>query len=111
MDTSNYITVARIDDFNEVSIRSYSVFGKKIGIIKRLDGSFQAMEVACKHQGADLTKGVIVNFIATCHRHQWQYNLLTGECLNHESPPLRRYPLVVENENIKIAFIRSDEST
>lgn len=109
MDTSEYVTIAKVEDFKEVSIRSYSFFGKKIGIIKRRDGNFQAMEIACKHQGADLTKGEVDNFIATCHRHQWKYNLLTGECLNHDSPPLRRYPLVVEDEKIKISFIPLDD--
>jgi nitrite reductase/ring-hydroxylating ferredoxin subunit len=110
MNSAEYITIANIRDFKEVSIRSYRLFGKKIGIIKLEDGSFQAIEVACKHQGADLTKGKVVDFIATCHRHQWQYNLLTGECLNHDSPPLRRYPLVVENEKIKIIPIPLDDT-
>lgn len=100
----NYITIAKTTDFADVSIRSYSIFGKKIGIIKRRDGSFYAIDVACKHQGADLTAGTIVNNIATCHRHQWQYNLETGECLNHESLPLRRYPLIIEKDSIKISL-------
>lgn len=109
MDVSEYVTVAKIDDFKDETIRSYSFFGKKIGIIKREDGSFQAIEVSCKHQGADLTKGTISNYIATCHRHQWKYNLLTGECLNHDSPPLRRYPLIVNENKIKIALNPLDD--
>ena len=109
MDVSEYITVAKIIDFKNVSIRSYCFLGKKIGIIKRQDGSFQAIEIACKHQGADLTAGKIENYIATCHRHQWQYNLLTGECLNHDSPPLRRYPLIIEQGIIKIALVPLDD--
>ena len=110
MDVGEYITVAKIDDFEEVTIRSYTIFGKKIGVIKQHDGSFYAIEVACKHQGADLTKGKVVDFVATCHRHQWQYDLITGECLNHDFPPLRRYPLIVENEKIKISFTPVDDS-
>ena len=109
MDDKNYFTVATIDDFKDVSIRSYSLFGKKIGVVKRKDGSFHAIEIGCKHQGADLTKGEIVDFIATCHRHQWKYSLLTGECLNHDSPPLRRYPLIVEKDTIKIGFMPLDD--
>ena len=103
MSNSDYIAVAKTEDFRNISIRSYTLFGKKIGIIKREDGSFYAIEIACKHQGADLTAGSIVNNIATCHRHQWKYDLETGECLNHDSPPLRKYGLVIEGDCIKIS--------
>ncbi len=105
---SDYIAIAHIDDFDTVSIRSYSIMGKKIGIIKREDGSFYAIEVSCKHQGADLTKGMIRNNIATCARHQWKYDLETGECLNHESPPLRHHDLQIEEGKIKVSLTPID---
>ena len=98
----SYVTVADTKDFEGKSIRSYSVFGRKIGIIKRKDGSFYAIDVACKHQGADLTAGKIVGSIATCHRHQWKYDLETGQCLNHDSPPLKKYPLRIAGSSIQI---------
>lgn len=100
----DYIALAKVDDFATISVRSFSVFGKKIGIIKREDGSFYARDVACKHQGADLTAGEIDGNIATCHRHQWKYNLETGECLNHDSLPLKKYPLKIEDGIIKITL-------
>lgn len=106
---TDFIKIAKTSDFDKKSIRSYSIFGKKIGIIKRKDGSFYAIDVACKHQGADLTAGTIENNIATCHRHQWQYNLITGECLNHDSPPLRRYSLVIEGDTIKVRLTNDDD--
>ncbi|MDJ0622032.1 MAG: Rieske (2Fe-2S) protein [Desulfocapsaceae bacterium] len=109
MNESEYIAIARVSDFKNSSIRSYNLFGKKIGIIKRENGSFYAIEIACKHQGADLTAGAIVNNIATCHRHQWKYNLETGECLNHDSPPLRRYGLVIEGDSIKVSTCPLEE--
>ena len=99
-----YIKIANKSDFANISIKSYSLFGKKIGIIKRDDGSFYAIDVACKHQGADLTTGQIVKNIATCPRHKWQYDLVTGECLNHDSPVLKRYPLKLENDSILVSL-------
>jgi nitrite reductase/ring-hydroxylating ferredoxin subunit len=97
------IAIARISDFDKISIKSYSILGRKVGIIKRDDGSYYATEAACKHQGADLTAGTIENNIATCPRHKWQYDLETGQCLNHDSPPLRRFLLVIDNDTIKIS--------
>ena len=109
MNDSEYIVIAKVSDFKNSSIRSYNLFGKKIGIIKRENGSFYAIEIACKHQGADLTAGAIVNNIATCHRHQWKYNLETGECLNHDSPPLRKYGLVIKGDSIKVSTCPLEE--
>lgn len=98
-----YIRIAKINDFATSSIKSFSLFGKKVGIVKNPDGSFYGIEIACKHQGADLTKGKIEGFIATCHRHQWQYDLQTGKCLNHESPRLRKYAVDIRGEDIYIS--------
>jgi len=99
-----YIVIARVSDFENISIKSFSIFGRRIGIIKRDDSSYYATEIACKHQGADLTTGTIENNIATCPRHKWQYDLETGQCLNHDSLPLRRFPLIIENDIIKISL-------
>lgn len=99
----DYIKIAKIIDFKNKSIKSYSIFGKKIGIIKKSDSSFYAIEVGCKHQGADLTVGVIKGKVATCHRHQWQYDLETGECLNHTSPILKKYGLKIIGEDIFVS--------
>ena len=99
-----YIAIARVSDFEKISIKSYSILGRKVGIIKRDDGSYYATEIACKHQGADLTTGTIEKNIATCPRHKWQYDLETGQCINHDSLPLRRFPLIIENDTIKVSL-------
>jgi len=101
----NYLKLATTDEFENIKVKSLSVVGKKIGIFKREDGSFYAMEIGCKHQGADITKGSISNNIATCPRHGWQYNLETGECLNRDSPKLRKHELIIEGNDIKVSLI------
>jgi len=105
----DYIKIAKVKDFKKESIKSFSVMGKKIGIFKQQDSSFRAIEVSCKHQGADLTKGEIVGSIATCHRHQWKYDLVTGKCLTNPSPDLRKYGVKVEGEDILITLLPLEE--
>lgn len=100
----DYIKVATIDEFENRQIKSVTIMAKKVGIIKRDDGSFYATETGCKHQNADLLTGKIENGVATCPRHGWQYNLESGECLNHDSPVLRKYDLIVEGNEIKISL-------
>ncbi len=99
-----FIKVAVLGDFAVKGIKSLSILGKKVGIIKRDDGSFYAIETGCKHQGADLLKGKIASGTATCPRHDWQYDLETGECINHESPKLRKYAVKIEGNDIKISL-------
>jgi len=101
----DYIRIANVNDFKDKHIKSFSFMGKKIGVIKREDNSFYGIEISCKHQGADLTAGKINGMIATCHRHQWEYDLETGKCLNHDSPDLRKYDSRVEGDDILISFI------
>ena len=101
----DFIKLATIDDFNYSKIKSLSILGKKIGIVKREDGNFYAIEVGCKHQGADITRGKMENNILTCPRHGWKYDLETGECLNHDSPRLRKFELKIEGNDIKVSLI------
>lgn len=99
-----FVKVGKVTEFDIIKIKSFSILGKKIGVIKRPDGSFYAIEVGCKHQGADLTNGKIKNGVATCPRHGWQYDLETGECLNENSSPLRRHELKIEDGVITISL-------
>jgi len=104
----DYIRIAKVNDFKDKHIKSFSLMGKKIAVIKREDNSFYGIEASCKHQGADLTAGKITGMIATCHRHQWEYDLETGKCLNHDSPDLRKYAIRIEEEDIFISFLPID---
>ncbi len=99
-----FVKVAKVTDFETITIKSFSMLGRKVGVIKRPDGSFYAIEVGCKHQGADLTNGTIKNGIATCPRHGWQYDLETGECLNENSSNLRKHDLKIEDGMILVSL-------
>lgn len=105
----DYIRLAATTDFIAECMKSFSVMGRKIAVIRREDGSFYAIEASCKHQGADLTTGEIRNNVATCPRHQWMYDLESGECLNHDSLPLRKYDLRLDGENILVSLLPLDE--
>jgi len=98
----DYIAVANINDFNTQRINSVTILGRKVGIIKKSNSEFYAIEVGCKHQGADITKGIISGDVATCPRHGWKYNLVTGECLNQNTSKLRKYGLKIENDVIYV---------
>lgn len=98
----DYIKVANVNDFKNQRIKSITILGRKVGIIKKLNSEFYAIEVGCKHQGADITRGHISGDVATCPRHGWKYNLETGECLNQNVSKLKKYGLKIEGDVIMI---------
>jgi nitrite reductase/ring-hydroxylating ferredoxin subunit len=98
----DYIKAANVNEFENKRIKSVSILGRKVGIIKGHDSEFYAIEVGCRHQGADITNGKISGDVATCPRHGWRFNLVTGECLNHNASKLKKYGLKVEGEVIMV---------
>ena len=100
----DYVKVATRSDFESRRIKSFSLMGRRVGIIRDEDGGFRAIEVACKHQNADLTTGRIEGNVATCPRHGWQYDLCTGHCLSHDAAPLRKHGLKIEGDTIYVTL-------
>jgi nitrite reductase/ring-hydroxylating ferredoxin subunit len=107
-----FIRLANVADFDGRWYKSYKILGRYIGIFRRPDGSFYAMEVNCRHQNADLTTGIIRNGIATCPRHGWQYDLRTGKCVSGASDaPLRRHGIRIENGAIHVTMFPLPEGS
>jgi len=98
----DYIKAADVNEFKNNRIKSVTILGRKVGIIKGLNSEFHAIEVSCKHQGADITRGHISGDVATCPRHGWKFDLGTGECLNHNASKLKKYGLKIEGDVIRI---------
>lgn len=97
-----YIKAANVHEFNNKRIKSVTILGKKVGIIKKGNSDFYAIEVGCRHQGADITRGHISGDVATCPRHGWKFDLVTGECLNHNTSKLKKYGLKIEGDEIMV---------
>lgn len=101
----NFIRITTVREYHAGPLQSYAVLGKKIGIFQNDDGGYYALETNCKHHGADLLAGTIAGNIVTCPRHDWRYDLRTGQCLSNDSPRLRRYDVIVSGENLMMATV------
>lgn len=81
-----------------------SVLGKKVGIFSRA-GQIYALQMSCKHQGADLSKGRFERGEVTCPRHGWRYDLTTGECLEpSHGAPLRFHDVEIVDDQVMISL-------
>ncbi len=99
----DYIRIAKVSELQGIRIKSFKVLARNIGIVNDGGGTFFATEISCKHQNADLSAGQLKGDILTCPRHGWTYNIRSGQCLNHDSAPLRRYALKIEGDDVFVS--------
>lgn len=99
-----FVKGGTVDEFKETSHKVIKLLGRPVGIIRRDDGSFFAVEASCKHQGADILADYRGGPIAVCPRHQWEYELESGRCVNHQSLPLKRYRIRIEGDDIMVSL-------
>lgn len=104
-----FIKAATVDEFEEISHKVIKLIGRPVGIIKRNDGTFFGIEASCKHQGADLLADFRGGSVAVCPRHQWEYDLETGRCLNHDSLPLKKYEVKLEGNDVLVSILPIQE--
>ena len=106
---NNFIKVGNISDFKFKDYKCIRYLSRHIGVFKRKDGSFYALEVDCKHQNANLLIQPPKNHIAVCVRHGWKYDLKTGECLTESWAKLRKYPVKIEEDIVFVGTKVLDE--
>lgn len=100
-----FVFVAHLEDFKTRSQISVKIMGKPVSVFQKKDtGTFFAKEMACKHQGADLSTLPVKNNEVVCRRHGWKYNVVDGECVNHDSPPLRAHEVAVEEDAVFVSL-------
>ena len=105
----DFVKAATLYEFEDVSHKVVKLIGRPVGIIKREDGTFFAVEASCKHQGADLLADYRGGRTAICPRHKWEYDLETGECINHDSLPLKKYQVKIEGSDILVSMLPVQE--
>jgi nitrite reductase/ring-hydroxylating ferredoxin subunit len=98
-----WIRIGTSADFPPGELHVRRLLGRPVGIRQSAAGEISALELACRHQGADLSAGQQTpgpGSIVTCPRHGWRYDLETGACLTAPELPLRR--LAVKSEGGKL---------
>ena len=95
-----WIRIGTNADFPPGELHVRHLLGRPVGIRQGAAGEISALELACRHQGADLSAGQREGNVVTCPRHAWRYNLATGACLTEPGLPLR--VLAVKSEAGKL---------
>ena len=111
--------VGKVSDFPAGSHRVVKVGGREIGIFN-IEGEFFGLPNVCPHQTGPLcegnTTGTLIaredsdwkpqwlydGEIVVCPWHGLEYHIPTGQCLAYPSVKLRRYEVVVEDNEVKV---------
>ena len=91
--------------------RAFKILGRRILIRRGDDGALVALELACRHQNADLTGAARAGSILTCSRHGWRYDLRDGACIDQPWAALRRFAVMESEGSIWIATRPTPDST
>ncbi|MDX1644522.1 MAG: Rieske 2Fe-2S domain-containing protein [Thermoanaerobaculia bacterium] len=92
--------VARFDSPRETYL---TLLGRRVAVRRTEDGDWHALEMVCRHQNGDLTRGERDGDVVVCPRHGWRYDLSTGACLTEPWAGLRRYEIREDDGRLLIA--------
>ena len=98
---SEWTTVTKTSAIREGRGKSFTVNGKRIAILNE-NGKFCAVGNTCPHAMGSLGRGRIRKGTVICPVHGYAYNTETGECQTDPRLRIRTYPVVVEDEEIKV---------
>jgi toluene monooxygenase system ferredoxin subunit len=91
--------VASLEDLWSGEMLSLQVDGEAI-LLVNIDDHIYAYADACPHQKSRLSEGSLMGKTLRCARHQWEFDVCTGEGLNPRSACLRVFPVTVESSDI-----------
>ena len=77
------------------------VNGKSLAVFN-VDGQFHVIDNTCLHRGGPLGEGELESNVVTCPWHGWQFNVITGGCVNNPSAQVETYQVKVEGADVKV---------
>ena len=97
-----FVKVAKVADVPAGTIKGF-VAGEKKVAIANAGGKFYAFEDRCSHQGARLSKGVVIGDKVMCPAHGEQFDITTGmPAIMVAHDPIKIYAAKVEGDDILV---------
>jgi len=105
---SDWVTVARIDEFKPGSREIIDVDGTQI-VVFNLDGKYYAIEDVCTHDGGQLTGGEVEGDQIICPRHGARFCIRTGAALTAPAyEATATFPVRMANGEVQVRDDRWD---
>jgi len=87
--------VMSADDFETGDVRRVDCDGRSLFVT--LDGEgWRVYDSRCPHQTTNIPHLALEGTTLTCPKHQWQFDIRSGECIAKGNSPLHQWPTQVE---------------
>lgn len=95
--------VASLSQLQEGRPRIVRVGVKRIALI-RIGRTVHAFNNACPHAGGSLALGKLDRKVIVCPRHEWGFDIETGDCVGHDIYRLSIYAVEVRGDEIRVGI-------
>ena len=96
---SQFFLVATIHEIPPGQSKMIPLQGRDI-VVFNDGGCFYAVKNSCPHRGTPLDRGAVEGAVLTCPGHSWQFDLKTGDSLDHPPSGLRCYRVEIREEAV-----------
>jgi nitrite reductase (NADH) small subunit len=102
-DMPEFIDICKVSDIPIGEARMIMVNEVAFGIFN-VSGAFFAIDDACPHAGASLSRGIVEGDIVRCRIHHWRFCVRNGTYLDEIRPSynVRNYPTRVVGDQVQI---------
>ena len=84
-------------------MKGLEVAGRRL-LLVNADGAPAAFEDRCAHQEASMSNGTLDGCVLRCKHHGWEYDARSGEGLDPRGVRLRRFPVEIEGDEIRVGL-------
>ena len=95
-------TLGPVDEIPEAEATYYEVDGRHL-FVYRTGDRIRVYDSRCPHQVTDIPHLALEGRTLTCPKHQWAFDIESGECIAKGSRPLRRFEHRLER-GVLLAF-------
>ena len=94
--TPDWHDVALADDIPKKQAAYFEIDGRHLFTYRKGD-DISVYDSRCPHQVTDIPHLSLEGTTLTCPKHQWAFNIETGECIAKGNRPLRKFDHKIEN--------------
>ena len=102
-DMPEFIDICKVNDIPIGEAKMILVNERAFGIFN-VSGAFFAIDDACPHAGASLSRGIVAGDVVRCRIHHWRFCVRDGTYLDEVKPNcnVRPYPVRVVGDQVQI---------
>lgn len=86
-----------VSDFPDGGVTRCEIDGRGL-FVYRERADFRVYDSHCPHQATNITELALDGLRLTCPKHQWAFDIASGECVANGNRPLHRLESKVEND-------------